>query len=158
MAGCTAARLDAPAGTARRRPRCPGAHGQCPTSAATRPADHVQRAFTAARPNQLWLVDFTYVSTSRGTCFTAFVSDVFSRRIVRWRTDDAMPTQLLLDALDMALWVRTAAGKDTQGLVHCSDAGSQYTAIRFTERLATPAWWPPSAPSATPTTTRWPSP
>ena len=71
--------------------------------AAVRPSDLVQRQFRASRPNQLWVVDFTYVPTWSGMAFTAFVSDVFSRRIVGWRTSSSMPTELPLDALEMAL-------------------------------------------------------
>jgi putative transposase len=104
--------------------------------AAARPPDLVDRDFTATRPNQLWVVDFTYVPTWSGTVFTAFVSDVYSRRIVGWRTTDAMPTQLPLDALEMALWTRAVAGHDVDGLIHHSDAGAQYTAIRYAARLA----------------------
>ena len=106
-----------------------------PDRAATRPPDLVEREFTAQRPNQLWVVDFTYVPTWSGTVFTAFVADVYSRRIVGWRTADAMPTQLPLDALEMALWTRSRAGHDTAGVVHHSDAGAQYTAIRYANRL-----------------------
>ena len=71
-----------------------------------RAPDLVDRDFTAARPNQLWVVDLTYVPTWSGTVFTAFVSDVFSRRIVGWRCASSMPTELPLDALEMALWTR----------------------------------------------------
>ena len=67
--------------------------------------------------------------------FTAFVSDVYSRRIVGWRTAASMPTQLPLDALEMALWTRARAGADTTGVIHHSDAGTQYTAIRYAARL-----------------------
>lgn len=102
----------------------------------TRPADHVQRCFRADRPNELWVVDFTYVPTWSGMAFTAFVTDVFSRRIVGWRTMNRMPTQLPLDALEMALWVRDNAGEDVAGVIQHSDAGAQYTAIRYAERLA----------------------
>jgi putative transposase len=108
--------------------------------AAARPADLVQRDFTATAPNRLWLVDFTYVPTWAGTAFTAFVSDAFSRRIVGWRTAAHMRTDLPLDALEMALWVRDREGQTRDGrldgLVHHSDAGSQYTAIRYHDRLA----------------------
>lgn len=104
--------------------------------AAARPADLVNREFTAAAPNRLWVVDFTYVTTWAGVCFTAFVTDVFSRRIVGWRTANRMPTELPLDALEMALWVRANAGQDVTGVIHHSDAGSQYTAIRYADRLA----------------------
>lgn len=106
-----------------------------PDAAATRPPDLVNRDFTAARPNQLWLVDFTYVPTWSGMAFTAFVSDAFSRRIVGWRTAASMPTQLPLDALEMALWTRARAGETVTGLVHHSDAGAQYTSIRYANRL-----------------------
>lgn len=103
--------------------------------AAVRPPDLVERDFTAIRPNQLWVVDFTYVPTWSGMAFTAFVSDVFSRRIVGWRTAPSMPTELPLDALEMALWARARAGEPVDGLVHHSDAGAQYTAIRYASRL-----------------------
>lgn len=108
---------------------------------ASRPPDLVERDFTAPAPNKLWVVDFTYVPTWSGMAFTAFVSDVYSRRIVGWRTASSMPTSLPLDALDMALWTRAQAGQTDDhgklpGLVHHSDAGAQYTAIRYAERLA----------------------
>ncbi len=107
-----------------------------PASGAPRPPDLVKRDFTAERPNQLWVVDFTYVATWAGMVFTAFVIDVFSRRIVGWRTAARMPTALPLDALEMALWVRAQAEQLIAGLVHHSDAGSQYTSILYTNRLA----------------------
>jgi putative transposase len=100
-----------------------------------RAPDLCERDFTAAGPNRLWLVDFTYVPTWSGTKFTAFVSDAYSRRIVGWRTAASMPTQLPLDALEMALWVRAGAGQDVTGVIHHSDAGSQYTAITYRTRL-----------------------
>ncbi len=106
-----------------------------PDPAAVRPPDLVDRNFTASRPNQLWIVDFTYVATWSGMAFTAFVTDVFSRRIVGWRTAPSMPTELPLDALEMALWTRARAGHDVGGVVHHSDAGSQYTSIRYATRL-----------------------
>jgi putative transposase len=107
-----------------------------PDPAATRAPDLVKRDFSAERPNQLWLVDFTYVPTWSGMAFTAFVSDACSRRIVGWRTAASMPTELPLDALEMALWTRQRAGQVVDGVVHHSDAGSQYTSIRYTNRLA----------------------
>jgi transposase InsO family protein len=103
-----------------------------PDAAADRPADLVQRQFQAERPNQLWVADFTYVSTWAGVVFVAFVIDVFARRIVGWRVARSMHTDLVLDALEQALWSRTG----TEGLVHHSDRGSQYLSIRYTERLA----------------------
>lgn len=106
-----------------------------PDPTANRPPDLVRREFRASRPNELWVVDFTYVATWTGMAFTAFVSDVFSRRIVGWRTAAQMPTELPLDALEMALWTRARTGDDTRGVVHHSDAGSQYTSIRYGNRL-----------------------
>ncbi len=103
--------------------------------AAVRPPDLVNRNFHAERPNALWVVDITYVSTWSGTAFTAFVSDVFSRRIIGWRTAASMPTELPLDALEMALWIRARAGASVHGLVHHSDAGSQARFIRYSNRL-----------------------
>jgi len=107
-----------------------------PDESSTRPPDHVNRDFRADRPNELWVVDFTYVPTWSGMAFTAFVTDVFSRRIVGWRTMSRMPTDLPLDALEMALWIRDSAGEDVTGVIQHSDAGSQYTALRYTDRLA----------------------
>ena len=77
-----------------------------------RAPDLVDRDFTAARPNELWVVDLTYVPTWSGTVFTAFVSDVYSRRIVGWRCAARMPTELPLDALEMALWTRRTSRSD----------------------------------------------
>lgn len=96
----------------------------------------MNRDFHADAPNRLWVVDFTYVPTWSGMAFTAFVSDVCSSRIVGWRTASRMPTELPLDALEMALWTRAREGEDVTGVVQHSDAGSQYTAIRYAERLA----------------------
>jgi putative transposase len=106
-----------------------------PDTTAARPPDLVTRNFHAERPNALWVVDFTYVPCWSGMSFTAFVSDVFSRRIVGWRVTTSMPTALPLDALEMALWIRARDGESVDGLIHHSDAGSQYTAIRYAERL-----------------------
>lgn len=103
---------------------------------AHRPADLVKRDFTATRPNQLWVVDFTYVATLAGFVYVAFAVDVFSRMIVGWRAAKTMSTELPLDALDMALWHRGRAGHDVTGVIHHSDAGSQYTAMRYTTRLS----------------------
>jgi putative transposase len=101
-----------------------------------RPADLVDRDFTATRPNQLWVADFTYVATWSGTVYVSFVFDVFSRRIVGWRAATQMTTELVLDTLEMAIWTRGRDGAgDLAGLVHHTDAGSQYTSFAFTERL-----------------------
>jgi transposase InsO family protein len=95
------------------------------------PADLVKRQFTATRPNELWVADFTYVATWAGIVYVAFVIDVFSRRIIGWRVARSMRTELVLDALEQALWSRSGA----EGVVHHSDHGSQYLSIRYTERL-----------------------
>jgi putative transposase len=101
-----------------------------------RPADLVDRDFTATAPNQLWVADFTYVATWSGTVFVAFVFDVFSRRIVGWRAATTMITELVLDTLEMAIWLRRREGvSELTGLVHHTDAGSQYTSFAFTQRL-----------------------
>ena len=102
-----------------------------PDSLAARPLDLVQRNFTATRPNQLWVSDFTYVATWRGFVYVAFVTDAFSRRIVGWRASTSMRSDLALDALEQALYDRETDG----GLIHHSDRGSQYLAIRYTDRL-----------------------
>jgi transposase InsO family protein len=103
-------------------------------AAATRPADLVDRNFTATRPNQLWVSDFTYVATWRGFVYVAFVIDVFARRIVGWRASASLRTDLALDALEQAIYDRCDI--DTGDLVHHSDRGTQYLSIRYTERLA----------------------
>jgi putative transposase len=101
--------------------------------AAVRAPDLVNRRFTATRPNQLWVSDFTYVASWSGTVYVAFVIDVYSRLIVGWRAAGSMRTELVLDALEMAVWRRADLLK---GLICHSDAGSQYTSIRYTDRLA----------------------
>ncbi len=104
---------------------------------AARPADLVQRRFTTDRPNRLWVADFTYVPTWSGMVYVAFVIDAYSRRILGWRAATSMRTSLVLDALEMAIWSRGRHGvTDLSGLIHHHDAGSQYTSIAFTERLA----------------------
>jgi transposase InsO family protein len=105
-----------------------------PDVAAPRPSDKVQRLFYAERPNQLWVSDFTYVSTWQGFVYVAFVIDVFARRIVGWRVSSSMRTDFVLDALEQALYERKPG--DDGGLIHHSDRGSQYVSIRYTERLA----------------------
>ena len=102
-----------------------------PEPLAHRPQDLVQRNFTATRPNQLWVSDLTYVPTWRGFVYVAFVTDAYSRRIVGWRATTTLRTDLALDALEQALYDRALDGP----LVHHSDRGSQYLAIRYTDRL-----------------------
>ena len=97
------------------------------------PDDRVNRTFTAQTPNQLWVSDFTYVSTWRGTAYVAFVIDVFARKIVGWRVSTSMTTEFVLDALNQAICQRVPS---EAGLVHHSDRGSQYLSIKYTERLA----------------------
>ena len=105
-----------------------------PDAKAACPLDRVNRQFKAQRPNQLWVADFTYVSTWQGFVYVAFVIDVFARRIVGWRVSTSMQTDFVLDALEQALYARRAE-RDGE-LVHHSDRGSQYVSIRYSERLA----------------------
>jgi putative transposase len=102
--------------------------------AAVRAPDLVQRDFTAARPDRTWVADFTYCSTWSGIVYVAFVIDLFSRRIVGWKAARSMHTALVLDALNMAAWTRRNV--PLTGLICHTDAGSQYTSIAYTERLA----------------------
>lgn len=105
-----------------------------PDVSAQRPLDRVNRQFKADRPNQLWVSDFTYVSTWQGWLYVAFVIDVFARRIVGWRVSSSMTTDFVLDALEQALYARQPGEGGT--LIHHSDRGSQYVSIRYSERLA----------------------
>ncbi|HIO29834.1 IS3 family transposase [Marinobacter salarius] len=98
------------------------------------PLDRVNRQFVADRPDQLWVSDFTYVSTWQGWLYVAFVVDVFARRIVGWRVSRTMNTDFVLDALEQALYARQP--DKSEDLIHHSDRGSQYVSIRYTERLA----------------------
>lgn len=107
-----------------------------PAAETGRPGDLVKRDFTAVRPNQMWVADLTYVRTSAGWVYAAFVLDVHSRMIVGWQVATSLYTDLALDALKMAIWRRQAQGADLGGLVHHSDRGVQYRAIRYTQRLA----------------------
>jgi putative transposase len=98
------------------------------------PDDKVNRAFVADMPNQLWVSDFTYVSSWQGMVYVAFVIDVFARKIVGWRVSTSMTTGFVLDALNQAICQRAPSEADK--LTHHSDRGSQYLSIRYTERLA----------------------
>lgn len=100
---------------------------------AARPPDLVDRQFTALRPNELWVADLTEIVTWSGVCYAGFVIDAFSRMVVGWSLARHIRTELPLEALEMAIWRRDTV---LDGLVHHSDAGSQYTSIRYTERLA----------------------
>ena len=98
------------------------------------PLDRVNRQFKAERPNQLWVSDFTYVSTWQGWLYVAFVIDVYARRIVGWRVSTSMHTEFVLDALEQALYARQP--ERDGALIHHSDRGSQYVSIRYSERLS----------------------
>ena len=99
-----------------------------------RPLDLVARQFRAPAPDRLWVADLTYVKTHSGWVYVAFVIDACSRSVVGWQASRSLRTDLALDALEMALWARRT--KELAGLIHHSDRGVQYLAIRYTERLA----------------------
>jgi putative transposase len=101
--------------------------------AADRPADLVQRNFHAPAPNRLWVTDITYIRTWTGWAYLALVIDVYSRRIVGWSLTTHLRTELALEALEMAIWARD---ERLDGLIHHSDRGSQYTAVRYADALA----------------------
>jgi putative transposase len=105
-----------------------------PDEVSPRPLDLVERQFHATAPNRLWVADLTYVKTHSGWVYVAFVLDVFSRFVVGWQASRSLHADLALDALEMALWRRR--GHQLGGLIHHSDRGVQYLAIRYTERLA----------------------
>jgi putative transposase len=105
--------------------------------AAERARDLVSRDFAPIAPDRLWVADLTYVSTWSGWVYVAFVIDAYARRILGWRTATTMTTDIVLDAVEQAIWTRARVGvTDLVGLVHHNDRGSQYTSIRFSERLA----------------------
>jgi putative transposase len=133
VARCTVQRLMAEMGLVGRG-RSRRRRTTIPADVGTRPADLVDRRFCASAPNQLWIADITYVATWSGFAYAAFVTDVFSRRILGWRVSNTLRSDLALDALEMAIWTRQAEPLD--GLVHHSDRGVQYLSIRYTERLA----------------------
>jgi putative transposase len=135
VARCTVERLMRELGLAGAR-RGKRVRTTVPAADAARPADLVRRQFSPAAPDRLWVADFTYVPTWTGMVYVAFVIDAYSRRILGWRAARSMQTALVLDALEQALWTRRRDGTgDLAGLVHHTDAGSQYTSIAFTERL-----------------------
>lgn len=104
---------------------------------AVRPADLVEREFHAEHPDQLWVVDLSYLRTWVGFAYLALVIDVFARRIVGWALTTHLRTALPLEALEMAIWTRQGAGvASLSGLIHHGDRGSQYLSIKYTERLA----------------------
>lgn len=133
VARCTVERLMGDLGIAgisaqRKKPRT-----TVPAGADGRPADLLERDFTAPAPNRRWVADITYVPAACGFVYTAFVTDLFSRKIVGWQVADHLRASLALDALEMALFARRDG--ITSQLVHHSDRGVQYTAIRYTQRL-----------------------
>ena len=163
VARCTVERLMRGAGLrgVRRGERRPPVTTQ-PDPAAPRPPDLVERNFHAERPNALWVVDFTYVLTWAGMAFTAFVTDVYSRRIVGWRTASRMPNELPLDALEMALWTRQRAGQTDpdgrlDGLIQHPTPGRNIPPSGTPSGSPKPVRWPPSAASEIRTTTPWPN-
>jgi putative transposase len=102
-----------------------------------RAGDLLNRCFTAPRPNHAWVTDFTYVATWAGFVYVAFAIDLFSRAIVGWSASTVKDVTFVEDCLKMALWRRDHTGRPVPpGMIHHSDAGSQYTSIRFTETLA----------------------
>lgn len=132
IARCTVARLMAEMGL-RGVQRGKKRFTTTPDDTAPRPPDLVDRRFVATRPEELWLADITYASTWEGWLYVAFVLDVYTRTIVGWQLADHLRTDLVLDALEMAIWRRDLTGSS---LVHHSDAGCQYTSIRYSDRLA----------------------
>ena len=109
-----------------------------PAKDGERAQDLLDRNFTAEVPNPVWVTDFTYVRSWAGFCYVAFIVDVFAQLIVAWYASTSKTTELVMTPLRMALWQRGREGRPAQpgGLIHHSDAGSQYTSIRFSERLA----------------------
>jgi putative transposase len=135
VARCTVQRLMRSAGL-RGISRSKGPRTTIPGAGPDTRSDLVQRAFTATAPDQVWVADITYCRTFAGWVYAAFVVDVFSRRVIGWQLSKSLRTDLALDALDMALWTRARHGHDTTGLIHHSDKGVQYLAVRYTQRLA----------------------
>ncbi len=136
VARCTVERLMRQLGLAGAR-RGQQHRTTCSDPAAARPADLLGRQFNPPAPNRTWVADFTYVPTWSGMVYVAFVLDAYSRRILGWRAATSMRTALVLDALEQAVWTRTRDGAtDLSGLICHHDAGSQYTSIAYTERLA----------------------
>ena len=132
VARCTVERLMRSMGLQGAR-RGKGVRTTVPDVNAPCPFDRVNRKFRADQPNQLWVSDFTYVSTWQGWLYVAFIIDVYARRIVGWQVSKSMQTDFVLDALEQALYERQP---DRDSLIHHSDRGSQYVSIRYTERLA----------------------
>jgi putative transposase len=135
VARCTVERLMRSDGL-RGISRAKGPRTTVPGPVGERPADLVDRQFHPEAPNTLWVADLTYIRTFAGWVYAAFVLDMFSRRVVGWQVSTSLRTDLALDALDMGLWLRRRDGADLTGLIHHSDRGVQYLAVRYTQRLA----------------------
>jgi putative transposase len=133
VARCTVERLMRELGIHGARARRKRPHTTVPGDPADRPADLLERCFDAYAPNRRWVADITYVLTVAGWVYTAFVMDLFARRVLGWQVADHLRSDLALDALEMAIWARRHEKVD--GLVHHSDRGVQYTSIRYTQRL-----------------------
>ena len=136
VARCTVARLMADLGLQGAR-RGVVRRTTIPDLTADRPGDLVARQFAPTASDALWVADITYVSTWAGWCYVALVIDAYARRILGWRSGSTMTTQLVLDAVEQAIWTRQRENHgDLSGLIHHNDRGSQYTSLRFGERLA----------------------
>ncbi len=133
VARCTVERLMRELGIGGARSRRKRPRTTVPGDPAARPADLLERCFDASAPNRRWVADITYVDTFSGWAYTAFVMDLFARRILGWQVADHLRSDLAIDALEMAIWARRHESID--GLVHHSDRGVQYTSIRYTGRL-----------------------
>ena len=96
----------------------------------------MRRHFAPLAPDRLWVADFTYVSTWAGWVYVAFVIDAYARRIIGWRSATSMTSQLVLDAIEHAVWTRGRDGRQVSGVIHHHDHGSQYTSVAVSERLA----------------------
>jgi len=103
---------------------------------AKRPRDLVGRQFAPLAPDRLWVADFTYVSTWAGWVYVAFVIDAYARRIIGWRSSTSMTAELVLDAIEHAVWTRGREGRDVAGVIQHHDHGSQYTSVAYSERLS----------------------
>lgn len=134
VARCTVARLMRSLGL-RGVSRARGPRTTVPAASPDTRPDLVERDFTAAGQHRLWAADITYVRTFAGWVYAAFVLDVFSRRVVGWQVSTSLRTDLALDALEMGLWTSRRDGHDITALVHHSDRGVQYVAVRYTDRL-----------------------
>ena len=135
VARCTVHRLMRAAGL-RGISRAKGPRTTIPGQGPDSRPDLVDRNFTATAPDQLWVADITYCRTFTGWVYAAFVTDVYSRRVVGWQLSKSLRTDLALDALEMGIWTRQREGRDVTGLTHHSDKGVQYVAVRYTQRLA----------------------